>query len=142
MEDLHTERLDEAALFHLVNAAAEQGVSLLMTSRHPVSSLGLSLPDLISRLRAVNVIKLEAPDDALLGQVLAKLLADRQLVVEPAVIAFLLVRMERSLEAANSVADHLDRLGLAKNRAITTRLAAEVLDVMASAGELPLGSER
>ncbi|MCP4384107.1 MAG: hypothetical protein GY798_22305, partial [Hyphomicrobiales bacterium] len=31
VEDLHTERLDEAALFHLVNAAAEQGVSLLMT---------------------------------------------------------------------------------------------------------------
>ena len=88
------------------------------------------------------MIRLEPPDDALLGQVLAKLFADRQLVVEPAVIAFLLVRLERSLEAANSVADHLDRLGLAKNSAITRRLAAEVLDVMASADENPSATER
>ena len=62
---------------------------------------------------------------------MTKLFADRQLTVDKGVIDFLLLRMERSLEAANIVADRLDRDALAENRAITKRLAAAALDRLA-----------
>jgi chromosomal replication initiation ATPase DnaA len=132
VEDLHAGPVDEAALFHLVNATAEQGASLLFTSRLRPSALGLGLPDLVSRLRAMRLTELREPDDALLRQVLTKLFADRQLIVEPAVIEFIAVRMVRSLEAANAIAERLDRDALAENRAITSRLAGEVLGALAA----------
>lgn len=126
VEDLHLGPIDEPALFHLINAAAEQGASLLLTSRIGPAALGLKLPDLESRLRAMRLTTLYEPDDELLRQVLTKLFADRQLLVDPSVIEFIVVRMERSLEAANWIADELDRGALAENRAITRRLAGEV----------------
>ena len=57
----------------------------------------VGLPDLRSRLRMATPVALGEPDDELLRKVLVKLFADRQLVVEKAVIDYLLVRMERSL---------------------------------------------
>jgi len=131
VEDLHAGPIDEAALFHLVNAAREAGGALLLTSRLGPTALGLKLPDLVSRLRAMHLVELREPDDALLRQVLTKLFADRQLVVEPAVIDFIIVRMERSLEAANVIVDQLDTDALAETRAITRRLASEVLGRLA-----------
>lgn len=131
VEDLHAGPIDEAALFHLVNATREAGGALLLTSRLGPPALGLRLPDLVSRLRAMHLVELREPDDVLLRQVLTKLFADRQLVVEPAVIDFVIVRMERSLEAANVIVDQLDTDALAETRAITRRLASEVLGRLA-----------
>lgn len=131
VEDLHAGPVDEAAVFHLVNAAREADSALLITSRLGPTALGLRLPDLVSRLRAMTMAELREPDDALLRQVLTKLFADRQLVIEPAVIDFIIVRMERSLEAANTIVDQLDADALAETRAITKRLAGEVLGRLA-----------
>ena len=127
VEDLHAGPVDEAALFHLVNAAREAGAALLLTSRLGPTALRFRLPDLVSRLRAITMVELREPDDALLRQVLTKLFADRQLLIEPAVVDFIVMRMERSLEAANVIVDQLDADALAETRAITKRLAGEVL---------------
>ena len=59
-----------------------------------------ALPDLASRLRAVPVVTLAAPDDAMLRAVLVKLFADRQIAVDEALISYLMVRIERSFAAA------------------------------------------
>ena len=84
------------------------------------------IPDLVSRLRAAQPAVLAAPDDALLRRVLAKLFADRQVTVDPGVIDFLALRMERSLEAAGLLVEHLDRAALAQGAPISKRLAAVV----------------
>ena len=70
--------------------------------------------------------RVAAPDDALLRRVLAKLFADRQVTVDPGVIDFLALRMERSLEAAGLLVEHLDRAALAQGAPISKRLAAVV----------------
>lgn len=127
VEDLHAGQLDEAALFHLLNIAAERKATVLITSRAWPSALPFQLKDLVSRLRAAHLVALAEPDDELLRRVLTKLLADRQLTVDPAVIEFIATRMERSLGAANVIVDRLDQEALARNRAITIRLAGEVL---------------
>jgi chromosomal replication initiation ATPase DnaA len=133
VEDLHA-GFDEAALFHLINLARERTAPLLLTSRVPPQALAVALPDLVSRLRAAHLVVLGAPDDDLLRRVLVKLFADRQLAVDPSVVDTIVVRMERSLAAANRIVEALDLAALAEGRGITRRLAAEVV------GRLPNGA--
>jgi chromosomal replication initiation ATPase DnaA len=127
IEDLHAGRIDEAALFHLLNLATERRATVLMTSRMWPTALPLSLDDLASRLRAAQPVELAEPDDDLLSRVITKLFADRQLTVDQGVVKFIVNRMERSLEAANLIVDRLDKDALADGRAVTTRFAAEAL---------------
>jgi chromosomal replication initiation ATPase DnaA len=126
IEDAHA-GFDETALFHLFNAARDSGASLLVTSRSWPQSWGLRLPDLASRLRAATPVEILEPDDDLLRRVLVKLFADRQIEIDPAVVEFLAVRMERSVAAAQALVEELDRASLSAARRITRPLAAKVL---------------
>lgn len=117
----------EQALFHLLNLAKEQRTSLLITSRSPAGELSIDLPDLRSRLRALAVTEIGAPDQTLLTAVLVKLLTDRQITAAPPVVHYLAREMDRSIAAAVSVVEALDRLSLARRRPVTRALAAEVL---------------
>jgi chromosomal replication initiation ATPase DnaA len=127
VEDLHAGPLDEAALFHLINLARERQAPLLFTSRVPLGALPLGLPDLVSRLRAAHVAVLGPPEDEFLRRLLVKLFADRQLAVDPQVIDYITVRMERSVAAAEAIVDLLDRAALAAGKGITRPLAAAAL---------------
>lgn len=116
----------EEAMFHLWNHQAGRGL-LLMTARSAPRDWGLHLPDLLSRMQAMPLARLEAPDDGLLAAVLVKLFADRQVHVQPNLIAFLLARIERSVNAARQVVAALDARALAQGGPISRSLAAEVL---------------
>ncbi len=125
------ERLgDEALLFHLVNVARAEGKGLLVVSRFAASVWRPALADLRSRLLAAPTVAVAAPDDELLGAVLVKQFADRQLRVPPAVVHYLTARMERSFAACRRVVDLLDQRALASGRAINTARAREVLAAM------------
>ena len=131
VEDLDRGIADEQALFHLLNRAGESKLAVLLTSRVAPGGLEFVIPDLRSRMRALPFVEVQPPDEALLKSVLVKLFADRQLTVEPPVIEYLSLRMERSMKAANRLVDTIDRLALAMHRKVTKPLAAEAL---ASAG--------
>ena len=126
IEDIGATR-DEAALFHLLNLVREQRLAMLLTSAAEPGDLALRLPDLASRLKALPLAVISPPDDALLRAVLVKLFADRQLSVDPQIIAYLLVRMERSMDAARSLVREVDRLALVQQRAVTRTVAAAAL---------------
>jgi chromosomal replication initiation ATPase DnaA len=121
------ERAPEAALLHLYNWCSECRGSLLITSRAPPAWWGIALDDLGSRLRAAASVDIGSPDDALLGAILVKHFADRQLIVAPEVIAYLTKRMERSFAAAADIAARLDAAALREKFAITVAFAREVL---------------
>lgn len=129
VEDAH-KGVNETALFHLLNAARQADVRVLITSRTWPVSWNIRLPDLMSRLRAATPVEIEEPDDDLLRQVLVKLFADRQLSVEPSVVDYLVVRMERSLGVACDVVDRLDKEALAGRVKITRPLAGRVLETV------------
>jgi chromosomal replication initiation ATPase DnaA len=116
-----------AALFHLLNLVREHKLSMLLTSRTPPGEIEASLPDLRSRLRALPLVTIEPPDEVLLKAVLVKHFTDRQLIVEPGVIAYIALRMERSMEAAAVIVAAIDRTAMATHRKVTRALAAEVL---------------
>lgn len=128
VEDLAEGAFDERALFHLINLAREEQGWLLLTARTPPAAFGLRIADLASRLRAMPVVAVEAPDDTLLRALLVKLFADRQIAVDEALVAYLLSRIERSFAAARAVVERLDGEALARRRPVTRALAAETLN--------------
>ena len=124
----------EQGLLHLVNSLRVEQGSLLVTALSPPSKWKVSLPDLASRLAAVQSVGLGLPDDGLVEALLVKLFHDRQLSVSPEVVAFLLRRMERSFAAAQAIVDGVDRLSLSARREITIPLAREVLAALPDQG--------
>ena len=116
----------EANLFHLVNLVRESGASMLLTARSAPDGWGLKKPDLRSRLRVAPVVTLREPDAELARAVLFKLFSDRQLAVEPAVIAYIGLRIDRSLGAARAIVEALDREALARGKAVTRSMAASM----------------
>jgi chromosomal replication initiation ATPase DnaA len=119
---------DETALLSFYNRLSERGGHLLMNARRPVGAWTLRLPDLASRLRAAPAVAIGPPDDALLGAVLLKLFADRQLLVSEAVIEYLVRHMERSFGAAQAIVGGLDAASLRQQRPITVALARALLE--------------
>lgn len=118
---------DETAFFHLLNATRERRGHLLITAKSAPTLLWPSLADLASRLRALPVARLEAPDEATAKSVLVKLLDDRQLRVEAGVVEFMARRADRSLGAIRDLVEALDRESLARGSAIGRGLASDVL---------------
>jgi len=117
----------ENAILHLYNCCAEAGAALLVVARAAPADWPIALPDLASRLRAASAVAIALPDDALLAAVLVKHFADRQVRVAPAIIGFLVRRMERSFAAAAALAARLDRMALGAGRPITIALARRAL---------------
>ncbi|MBS0241354.1 MAG: hypothetical protein JSS20_04200 [Proteobacteria bacterium] len=135
IEDLDRGIGCERTLFHLLNLARESRASLLLTSAVAPGQLQITLPDLRSRLRAALTVEISAPDDGLLRAVLVKHFADRQIIVEPQVIGYLMTNMERTMAAAANVAEAVDRLALATQRRVTRALAAEALTALGREGD-------
>jgi chromosomal replication initiation ATPase DnaA len=121
------EKAPERGLFHLYNLMRERGGFLLLISVEPPARWSIELPDLASRLRAAPAVAVAPPDDELLGSIILKQLADRQLHAGPGVVQYLVSHMERSGETARRAVAALDRRALTERREIDRRLAADVL---------------
>ena len=117
---------DERALFHLINLAREEKAGLVLTARTPPSTWPVAIPDLASRLRAMPLATLTAPDDAMLRAVIVKLAADRQLPLDESAVGYLSTHIERSFAAARAAISALDMEALRQKRAPTRALAAEL----------------
>ncbi|HZH46093.1 MAG TPA: chromosomal replication initiator DnaA, partial [Roseococcus sp.] len=122
---------EEAALLHLMNACAEARLPLLLAAPAPPARWRIHLPDLRSRLAATAVAALAEPSDALLEALLAKHLAERQLVLDPAVAALLRLRLPRRAGVLAEAVARLDRASLAAgrlNRGIALAAIAPLLE--------------
>jgi chromosomal replication initiation ATPase DnaA len=120
-------RLDEPALFHLINRT-EAGSSLLLTARQPPRAWPTNLPDLRSRLNAMLTVDLGAPDDAILRGVLLRFFRDRHIKPDRDLLVYLLRRMERSAPAALTLVDRLDTSAAASRREVNRALARDILE--------------
>ena len=120
--------VDEHALLHLLNAARERSLPVLLAGREPPSRWTVQLPDLASRLRATAAVAVGRPEEALLRILLLRLLAERQLAVPQPVLEWLLRHLPRQADAMREAARRLDGAALASGTAVTRSLAAAVLD--------------
>jgi chromosomal replication initiation ATPase DnaA len=126
LEDLDPDGLDETALFHLLNLAREERAYVLITTRSAPAGFLVMTRDLESRLRAIPVVTLTAPDDVLLRALIVKLAADRQLAVDEQLVNFVVNRIERSFAAARTAVARLDEEAMRQRRPVTRALAAEL----------------
>jgi chromosomal replication initiation ATPase DnaA len=134
-EDLHGPLLIEAAdrarldarLFHLINRAGDAAHGILLTARVRPNDWTTALPDLRSRLNALPVVELGHPDDGVLEGVLRRLFAERVITPSPELIAYLRLRIERSVPAAAAVVERLEAAASAQRRPINRALARSLL---------------
>jgi chromosomal replication initiation ATPase DnaA len=127
---------DQTALLHLLNAAGEARLPILLAARTPPSRWTVRLPDLASRLRAITAVELGPPEDALLRALLARLLADRQLRPPEALQEWLVRRLPRSAAALREAVARLDAAALDRHRNITVPFAAQVLTDLLAPDEI------
>jgi chromosomal replication initiation ATPase DnaA len=117
---------DERALFHLINLARAESAFLLFTARTAPFAWPVTIPDVASRLRAMPVVTLQAPDDEMLRAVIVKLAADRQLGFDDSVVRYLSTHIERSFAAARAAVIAIDNEALRQGRPPSRALAAEM----------------
>jgi len=131
VEDADRVPYDEKTLFHLLNLVREKRLFVLLTARTVPSRWPLSLPDLLSRLNAVPAVEIGPPDEALIRTVMLKHFADRQLDIDPKVLTYLALHVDRSLAAAEAAVASVDRAALATGRKISRQLVIETLQASA-----------
>ena len=124
----NAEAHDEEALFHAWNEAQAARRPLLIVADRPPPAWAITLPDLRSRLAATPQVEIAPPDDALIGQLIVKLLGDRGIAAPQEVADFLVPRIERSYISVMRVVDILDRVMLSHHRRMTVPLAKRALD--------------
>ena len=115
------------ALFHLLDSARPSHPVLMTARRHP-RDWPATLPDLRSRLNALRVVELAAPDDVVLLALMAKFFRERNIRPKRHVLPFLVRRIERSAAAAFDIVARIDDVAAAEGREVTRALAREVLD--------------
>ncbi len=117
----------EEMLFHLHNDAATRQAPLLLTARDKPEAWGIALPDLDSRLRQTDLLRLEAPDDAALMAVTMKLAHDRGISLPASVLHYALPRIERSFKAVIDFVIELDQQALSEGKSPSLSHARAIL---------------
>ena len=127
LEAIAGNRDDEIALFDAHNRARAAGVALVYAARDIPDAIGLTLPDLRSRLGQCTRITLAPLDDDGRRDVLQQRAQRRGLVLEDAALEWLLKRVGRELGGLTALLDQLDRASLAAQRRVTVPFLRETL---------------
>jgi chromosomal replication initiation ATPase DnaA len=117
-------------LFEFINHVISTKKYLLVTSSKPLNTIDFKLADLQSRLNSIFTVKMHTPNEEGMAQVLVKLFSDRQIVVDGAVVSYLINRLDRSYAAIIKAVDELDKYSLAHKRKISVPLVKEMCSNM------------
>lgn len=123
----NAEYAEEEAVFHAWNRAQTNRKPLIMVVNAPPPTWDVKLPDLRSRLAATPVVRIEEPDDVLVGQLIEKLCSARGLAAPPELVRYLVPRLERSYFGVHRAIDALDELAYAQRQRLTVPLARKAL---------------
>lgn len=118
----------EDFLFHSINLSKELSKALLLTSSLKVSKLNFKTLDLVSRLEAMNTAFIEEPDDTLMEALIIKLFNDRQLIVKPNTVNFLMQRIERSYLGVSEIIELIDKVSLSQKKSVSIKLIKALIE--------------
>ena len=125
--DLISSVEEEEYLFHSINLSKELNKVLLLTSGVNLSDIIIKTPDLRSRLDSIQSVKILEPNDDLMNALILKLFHDRQILIKPNIISYLMQRIERSYLGISSIVDLIDNVSLSKHKSISKNLIKELL---------------
>ncbi|MFL1780430.1 DnaA-like protein [Candidatus Hepatincolaceae symbiont of Richtersius coronifer] len=130
LEDLGPlSRDQEVQLFNFYNLVINLNKKLIITSLNPPSMLDINLADLKSRLKAAIIFKIDNPEDELLEPLFIKILADKQLIVTPEVMHYILKRIPRTCKSIQVAANKLEVFIMQERKNLTVALAKQALDL-------------
>ena len=72
-------------------------------------------------------VKILEPNDDLMSALILKLFYDRQILIKPQIVNFLMQRVERSYLGISEIVDLIDSFSLSKNKSISINLIKEIL---------------
>lgn len=127
-----TRKINNEAIFHLYNLFRNEGGNILFTADQAPARMNFPLPDLQSRLNIMPSIEIKAPDDDLLSALILKLFTDRQIMLTPELIEYIVANMQRSFAYARKLVDEIDRISLSRKRAVTIPIIKDAMEVIAS----------
>ena len=126
---------DPAALFHLWNLIAQRGGKLLLVGTTPPATWATPLADLASRLGALAWTEIAPPDDALLEAMLVRLAQARHMRLDRRIVAYAVLRVERSYRGVQRFVAALDEALCAPGATLGLRLASRVLVTLYAGGD-------
>lgn len=121
------DRATEHALFDLYNRCHTEETSLLFAARLPPPRLGLTLPDLQSRLAACAQWPLRELDEAERRELIRDRAASRGIELDDAVLDWLFTRQARDLASLTALLERIDSAALAAGRRVTVPFLRNLL---------------
>ena len=127
LESIAGDAAAEHALFDLYNRCRADHASLLFASRHAPAQLGITLPDLQSRLAACAQMQLRALDENERRELVRDRAAARGIELDDAVLDWLFIHQARDLASLNELLDRIDTAALAAKRRVTVPFLRQLL---------------
>ena len=119
----------EEAFFHAYNRIRDAGANLIVTANTAPKSLGLFLPDVVSRLTWGMVFQLQTLSDQEKLQVLIMRAERRGMTLSEEVGKFILTHCPRHMSTLFAALDALDKISLAAQRKLTIPFVKSVLQM-------------
>ncbi len=119
----------QQAIFDLYNRVLEQNNCLLVSGDQSVAQLGLSLPDLVSRLSWGLTEQIKPLDDGEKVNALQYRATKRGLTLSIEAVNFLLNRLSREMGNLIAALDILDKVSIREQRKITIPFIKNVLNL-------------
>lgn len=117
---------DSVSFFNWYNEAQAHGMFVLYTASEPPSLWPHTLPDLLSRLRTIPVVRIEPWADEELEMLLPRMMRAQGLEITETNTHFVLQHMERSFKAMQGLVDHAHHF--APHRRITKAFLKDFLN--------------
>ncbi len=108
-----TPKVDAEALFHLYNIYNVPERYMLWTATEAPSRMRFALKDLQSRLNMLPSIAITEPDDVMMQTLVVKLFTDRQLIISPEILDYIVVHARRSFAYMRDLVAEIDAVSLA-----------------------------
>ena len=120
----------EETLFHIINYAFECNTKLFLTSRRQFMELDFALNDLKTRLVSFPVANLYEPDDEFLKALLVKQFWERDIIVAPDVIEYIVHHIPRDTQSVKYVVEQSDILSFEEKHRITIPFVKKIIETI------------
>lgn len=120
-------KCNDEALFHLFNAYNQDGRYMLWTGEQAPHYMRFALPDLQSRFNMLPCVEIREPDDVMMQILVVKLFNDRQLLISPEILNYIVSNAERSFSYIQRLVAELDALSLAYQCAVNYNMVKQAM---------------
>lgn len=118
----------EELLFHIINYAVECNTKLFLTTSQKFMELDFKLPDLKTRLVSFPVATIYSPDDEFLKALLVKQFLERDIIIAPDVIEFIIKHIPRDTLSVKYLVEQADLLSFEEKHRITIPFIKKIIE--------------